>query len=175
MHSLSTATLAKAIKIVMRFAILSTLGTASALAPRLGTPATGWRSGRPSTRLYHAGGHGELIDGYTGGTMQLLREAPSLDYQKWLELHAGEAVSGVYALFESDDCVFVGMGNDAVTALQEVRKTLGADVSLKIEEHDGDGVMSLVFGSWLDEASPGGVRPRVNAERAAARAAARGF
>ena len=107
--------------------------------------------------------------------MQLLREAPSIKYEKWLEVHAGEAVSGVYALFEADDCVFVGMGNDAVTALQEVRATLGADVSLKIEEHDGDGVMSLVFGSWLDEASPGGVRPRVNAERAAARAAARGF
>ena len=30
--------------------------------------------------------------------MQLLREAPSLEYEKWLELHAGEAVSGVYAL-----------------------------------------------------------------------------
>ena len=116
-----------------------------------------------------------IDDGYTGGTMQLLREAPSVAYEKWLEVHAGEAVSGVYALFEADDCVFVGMGDDAVTALQEVRKTLGADVSLKIEEHDGEGVMSLVFGSWLDEASPGGVRPRVNAERAAARAAARGF
>ena len=128
------------------------------------------------TRLYHAGGHGELIDdGYTGGTMQLLREAPSVAYERWLEVHAGEAVSGVYALFEADDCVFVGMGDDAVGALQEVRATLGADVSLKIEEHDGEGVMSLVFGSWLDEASPGGVRPRVNAERAAARAAARGF
>ena len=46
--------------------------------------------------------------------MQLLREAPSLEYEKWLELHAGEAVSGVYALFESDDCVFVGMGNDCL-------------------------------------------------------------
>ena len=131
---------------------------------------------RLPTRLYHAGGHGELIDdGYTGGTMQLLREAPSVAYEKWLEVHAGETVSGVYALFEADDCVFVGMGDDAVGALQEVRATLGADVSLKIEEHEGDGVMSLVFGSWLDEASPGGVRPRVNAERAAARAAARGF
>ena len=66
---------------------------------------------RLPTRLYHAGGHGELIDdGYTGGTMQLLREAPSVAYEKWLEVHAGEAVSGVYALFEADDCVFVGMG-----------------------------------------------------------------
>lgn len=156
------------------------LVAAGALGPRLRRSTRIHRIGEASgTRLYHAGGHGCLdMDSeecYVGGTMQMLREAPKFDYDTWLALHEGEEVKGVYALYESDDCVFVGVGDDAVGTLKDVRKGLGDDVYMKIEEHDGEGVMSLVFGSWLDEASPGGVRPRVNAERSAARAAARGF
>lgn len=163
----------------MRHAALL-LVAASALTPRRRLSTRIYRAGGHSaTRLYHAGGHGCLdMDSeecYVGGTMQMLREAPKFDYDTWLALHEGEAVKGVYALYESDDCVFVGVGDDAVGTLKDVRKGLGDDVYMKIEEHDADGVMSLVFGSWLDEASPDGVRPRVNAERSAARAAAMGF
>ena len=113
--------------------------------------------------------------GYKGRTMQMLREAPSYDYDAWLDMHATEdaPIAGVYALFEREQCVFVGTGMDAVAALREVRSELGDNVTVKIEEHPPDqkGVLSLVYGSWLDEASPDGVRPRINAERAAERVA----
>lgn len=142
---------------------------ATALVPPRASPSSTLRS----TRLYHAGGHGPLEDdGYEGETMQLLREAPSYDVASWLEMHEGEAnVCGVYALFEDDACAFVGRGEDAVAAIREVKGELQGTVTLKIEEHapEDAGVLSLLFGSWLDEASPDGARPRINAARSAAR------
>ena len=142
---------------------------ATALVPPRASPSSTLRS----TRLYHAGGHGPLEDdGYEGETMQLLREAPSYDVASWLEMHEGEAnVCGVYALFEDDACAFVGRGEDAVAAIREVKGELQGTVTLKIEEHApaDAGVLSLLFGSWLDEASPDGARPRINAARSAAR------
>ena len=129
---------------------------ATALVPPRASPSSTLRS----TRLYHAGGHGPLEDdGYEGETMQLLREAPSYDVASWLEMHEGEAnVCGVYALFEDDACAFVGRGEDAVAAIREVKGELQGTVTLKIEEHapEDAGVLSLLFGSWLDEASPDG-------------------
>jgi len=145
--------------------ILLLVAAATALVPPTALPV--------ATRLYHAGGHGPLEDdGYEGDTMQLLREAPSYDVASWLDMHEGEApVCGVYALFEGDACAFVGRGEDAVAAIREVRAELEGAVTLKIEEHapEESGVLSLLFGSWLDEASPGGARPRINAARSAAK------
>jgi hypothetical protein len=145
--------------------ILLLVAAATALVPPPALPV--------ATRLYHAGGHGPLEDdGYEGDTMQLLREAPSYDVASWLDMHEGEApVCGVYALFEGDDCAFVGRGEDAVAAIREVRAELEGAVTLKIEEHapEESGVLSLLFGSWLDEASPDGARPRINAARSAAK------
>jgi len=71
-------------------------------------------------------------------------------------------VCGVYALYDGGKCVFVGTGDDAVGQIRGVYEELGSapGVSLKIEEHSPDsrGVLSLLFGSWLDEASPDGAR-----------------
>ena len=108
-------------------------------------------------------------------SVALLDPTPDWQAHAWLDMHATEdaPIAGVYALFEREQCVFVGTGMDAVAALREVRSELGDNVTVKIEEHPPDqkGVLSLVYGSWLDEASPDGVRPRINAERAAERVA----
>mmetsp|Transcript_34674 Transcript_34674/g.104507 ORF Transcript_34674/g.104507 Transcript_34674/m.104507 type:complete len:171 (-) Transcript_34674:6-518(-) len=134
------------------------------------------------TRRYHQGHAHDFSDHeYRGSTMRLLSEVKAVDVDKWLSAQKDEAVCGVYALYDGGACVFVGCGEDAVGAVRAVRDELGrppdSGVSLKFEgyEPDQQGLLSLMYASWLDEASPDGERPRVNVARAAARAAERGF